>query len=43
MLTDRELRSPVDPIWERLRSSGLSNPKQDEVFYQRRRLQGKDC
>ncbi len=23
MLTDPELRSPVDPIWERLRSSGL--------------------
>ena len=38
-----ELRSPVDPIWERLRSSGLSNPKQDEVFDRRRSLQGRDC
>ena len=38
-----ELRSPVDPIWERLRSSGLGNPKQDEVFYRRRRLQWRGC
>jgi len=38
-----EVRSPVDPIWDRLRSSGLLIPKQDEVFYQGRRLQGRDC
>lgn len=43
MLTDPELRSKVDQIWDRLWSSGLWNPKQDEVFYQGRRLQGRDC
>ena len=43
MLTDPELRSKVDQIWDRLWSSGLSNPKQDEVFYQSHWLQWRGC